>query len=54
MSGSHLLQDQVALEFEVPYGSIPRLIMSYLATQAVRGRRKVMTGRKLATFPQPA
>ena len=50
MSGSHLLQDQAAQEFEVPYGCIPRLIMPYLATQAVRGKRKVMTGRKLAHF----
>ena len=50
MSGAHLLQDQAAQEFEVPYGSIPRLIMPYLATQAVRGKRKVMTGRKLARF----
>ena len=50
MSGSHLLQDQVAQEFEVPYGSIPRLIIPYLATQAVRGKRKVKTGRKLLHF----
>ena len=34
----------------MPYGSIPRLIMSYFATQAVRGRRRVMTGRTLAHF----
>ena len=50
MSGAHLLQDQAAQEFEVPYGSIPRLITPYFATQAVRGRRKVMTGRKLLHF----
>ena len=50
MSRSHLLQDQAAQIFEVPYGCIPRLIMPYLATQAVRGKRKVMTGRKLARF----
>ena len=50
MSGSHLLQDHAAQIFEVPYGCIPRLIMPYLATQAVRGKRKVMTGRKLARF----
>ena len=50
MPGLHLLQRQAAQEFEVPYGSIPRLIIPYLATQAVRGRRKVKTGRKLLHF----
>ena len=50
LPGRHLLQRQAAQEFEVPYGSIPRLIIPYLATQAVRGKRKVKTGRKLLHF----
>ena len=50
MSRSHLLQDQAAQDFEVPYGSIPRLIIPYLSTHAVRGKRKVIMGRKLARF----
>ena len=50
VAGSYSLPGLSRQGFEVPYGIAPRLILPYIAGQAVRGRRKVILGRKMAQF----
>ena len=50
VAGSYSLPGLSSQGFEVPYGIAPRLILPYIAGQAVRGRRKVILGRKMAQF----
>ena len=50
VAGSYSLPGLSSQGFEVPYGIAPRLILPYIAGQAVRGRQKVILGRKMAQF----
>ena len=50
VAGSYSLPGLSSEGFEVPYGIAPRLILPYIAGQAVRGRREVILGRKMAQF----
>ena len=46
-SGSYILPGLVEQGLEIPYGVTPRLILPYIAGQALCGRRKVILGKKL-------
>ena len=50
VAGSYSLPGLFGQGFEVPYGIAPRLILPYIAGQAVRGSRKVILGRKMVQF----
>ena len=50
VAGSYSLPGLSSQGFEVPYGIAPRLILPYIAGQAVRGRRKVILGKKMRQF----
>ena len=50
VAGSYSLPGLSGQGFEVPYGIAPRLILPYIAGQAVRGRRKVILGKKMRQF----
>ena len=49
-SGSYLLPGLADQGPEIPYGVTPRLILPYIAGQALCGRRKVILGKKLLHF----
>ena len=50
VAGSYSLPGLSDEGFEVPYGIAPRLILPYIAGQAVRGKRKVILGKKMRQF----
>ena len=50
VAGSYSLPGLSGQGFEVPYGIAPRLILPYIAGQAVRGNRRVILGKKMRTF----
>ena len=52
VAGSYSLPGLSSQGFEVPYGIAPRLILPYIAGQAVRGRRKVILGKKMRAVSQ--
>ena len=49
-SGSYILPGLADQGPEIPYGVTPRLILPYIAGQALYGRRKVILGKKLLHF----
>ena len=49
-SGSYLLPGLADQGPEIPYGVAPRLILPYIAGQALCGRRQVILGKKLLHF----
>ena len=49
-SGTYLLPGLAEQGLEIPYGITPRLILPYIARQALYGRRKVILGKKLLHF----
>ena len=50
VAGSYSLPGLSGQGFEVPYGIAPRLLLPYIAGQAVRGRRNVILGKKMRQF----
>ena len=50
VAGSYSLPGLSSQGFEVPYGIAPRLILPYIAGQAVRGNRDVILGKKMRQF----
>ena len=49
-SGTYLLPGLAEQGLGIPYGITPRLILPYIARQALYGRRKVILGKKLLHF----
>ena len=49
-SGSYILPGLADQGPEIPYGITPRLILPYIASQALCGRRQVILGKKLLHF----
>ena len=49
-SGTYLLPGLAEHGLKIPYGITPRLILPYIARQALYGRRKVILGKKLLHF----
>ena len=50
VAGSYSLPGLSGQGFEVPYGIAPRLILPYIAGQAVKGKRNVILGKKMRQF----
>ena len=50
VAGSYSLPGLSSQGFKVPYGIAPRLILPYIAGQAVRGNRDVILGKKMRQF----